>query len=190
MDSANGSYSIYGNSNNVDDLSAFFDGVQSYATTNNDTSFDPALFEEAFPSQPSQSVQQSTFNQNQRQTQSQSPALPQFKPAQNAYPTQQYNQNVYNPQSMTQQGFDQHLLTRPTHSPAPFDQYANYQQPMNYGQQSFDYRFNSFHAQRQPTPTQAFRPQITPQTSNYLSQPRQPQTQAHVSQVQVSFLPT
>lgn len=187
MDSTNGAYSIYGNSNNVNDLTSFFDDVQSYATTNNDTPFDSALFEEAFPSQPSQPVQQSTFNQSQRQSQSQSPALPQFKPAQNAYNPQQYPQNVYNQQSMAQQGFDQHLLARPTHSPAPFDQYA-YQQSMGYGQQSFDYRFNSFHSQRQPTPTQAFRPQVTPQATNYMNSSRPPQTQAHVSQIQVSLL--
>lgn len=188
MDSTNGPYMTYGNSNNVDDLSSFFDGVQAYATNNNDTPFDSALFEDAFPSHATQQQsQQSGFNQAQRQTQSQSPALPQFKPSQNAYPAQQYGQNVYNPQAIAQQGYDQHLLARTTHSPASFDQYS-YQQSMNYGQPNFDYRFNSFQpqTQRQSTPTQAFRPQVTHQPSNYMSASRSPQTQAHPSQIQVS----
>lgn len=190
MDSTNGTYMSYGNSNNVDELASFFDGVQSYASGNNDTPFDSALFEDAFPSQPSQpaqSTQQATYSQAQRQTQSQSPALPQFKATPNAYATttQQYGQNVYNAQSMAQQGYDQHLLARPTHSPAPFDQYQ-YQQSMNYAQPAFDYRFNSFQPQRQSTPTQAFRPQVTNSTSNYMNTTRPQQTQAHISQIQVS----
>lgn len=172
----------YGNNNNVDDLSSFFEGAQAYASTSEP--FDSALFEEAYPSQSLPSAQQSTFNQAQRQTQSQSPALPQFKPTQNTYAPHQYGQNVYNPQAMSQQGFDQHLLSRPSHSPAPFDQYA-YQQSMAYPQQSFNYAYNSFNPTRQQTPTQAFRPQVNGQTPGYMNAARPPQTQAHVSQVQV-----
>lgn len=174
----------FDNNNNVDDLSTFLNGAQQYVN-NDDTVFDQALFEHAFPSQSLQSAQQSNFNQAQRQSQSQSPALPQFKSTQNTYAPQQYGQNVYNPQALAQQGFDQHLLARPSHSPTPYDQYA-YQQSMNYGQQPFNYSFNSFHAQRQPTPTQAFRPQVTQQNSNYMNSQRPAQPQAHVSQIQVS----
>lgn len=175
----------FDNNNNVDDLTSLFNSAQQYVS-NDDTVFDQALFENAFPSQSLQSAQQSTFNQAQRQSQSQSPALPQFKATQNTYPPQQYGQNVY-PQAMAQQGYDQHLLPRPSHSPSPYDQYA-YQQGMNYGQQPFNYSFNSFHAQRQPTPTQAFRPQVTQQNSAYMNQQRTAQPNAHVSQIQVSII--
>lgn len=174
----------FDNNNNVDDLNPFFNGPQQYAN-NEDTVFDQALFENAFPSQSLQSAQQSNFNQVQRQTQSQSPALPQFKTTQNTYAPHQYSQNAYNPQTMAPQGYDQHLLPRTSHSPTPYDQYA-YPQPMGYGQQPFNYSFNSFHTQRQPTPTQAFRPQVAQQNPTYLTQQRPPQPSAHVSQIQVS----
>lgn len=184
MDSTNGMYAQFDNSNNVDDLSPFFAGAQQYADANGEHVFDSALFENHYPSQSLPSAQQANLNQAQRQSQSQSPALPQFKSTQNTYAPQQYGQNVYNPQAMAQQGYDQHLLARPSHSPTPYDQYA-YQQSMNYGQQPFNYSFNSFHAQRQPTPTQAFRPQVAQQNSNYMNSQRPSQPQAHVSQVQV-----
>lgn len=188
MDSTNGTFMPYGNNNNVDDLNTFLNSAQHYASTNDDNPFDSALFEEAFPSQSLQPAQQSTFNQAQRQSQSQSPALPQFKSTQSTFTSQQYGQNVY-PQGMVQQGFDQHMLARPTHSPTPYDQYP-YQQTMNYGQQPFNYSFNSFQTQRQPTPTQAFRPQVNQQPSNYMNSPRPPQAQAHISQIQVSACTT
>lgn len=182
------------NNNNTNDLNSFFNDVEQYAALDDGTShqFDPALFSENSlapysqqPTQPSQAAH-STFNQGQRTSQSQSPALPPYKPAQNTFSPTQYGQNMYGQPSMGQ-AFDPQLLSRPTPSPGPYDQFAYPPQHMNYGQPQFDYRYNSFQPQRQTaTPTQAFRPQVNQQPQNFMnaSQPS-PQSQPHISQVQV-----
>ena len=201
MDTTNGPYMQYNNTNS-DDLSHFFQDVEQYASLDNNASnqFDPALFADnglaSFSPQPTQQpaqTGQSNFNQAQRQTHSQSPALPQFKQTPNTYSSTQYAQNAYNQQSLGQ-AYDPHLLARPTPSPGPFDQYSYQPQNINYGHPSFNYQFNSFQQQQQQqqqrqqsaTSTQAFRPQVTQQAQSYLSTSRpSPQPQAHVSQVQV-----
>ncbi|KAK5329047.1 hypothetical protein LTR70_000883 [Exophiala xenobiotica] len=193
MDSANGSYMHYNNSND-NDINQFLHGVQDFADLDGDqqTQFDPALFADnglvSFPqqAQPSRPAQ-SPFNQAQRQAHSQSPALPQFKPDQNTYVPQNYGSNAYNQRPMGQ-SFDPQLLSRPTPSPGPFDQYAYQPQHMNYGQPQFDYSYNAFQQQRQSsTPSQAFRPQVSQQAQHYMNPARpSPQPQAHMQQPQPS----
>ncbi|KAK5937504.1 hypothetical protein PMZ80_010124 [Knufia obscura] len=181
------------NNANDNDISQFLHGVQDFADIDGDhqTQFDPALFSDnslaSFPQpQPSQPAH-SNFNQAQRQTQSQSPALPQFKPAQNTYPGQTYGQNAYNQRPMGQ-AFDPQLLSRPTPSPGPFDQFSYQPQHMNYGQHQFDYSHNAFQQQRQSsTPSQAFRPQVSQQSQYYMNPARpspQPQAQTQIQQSQ------
>lgn len=192
MDSASGSYMQYNNHNN-DDISQFLNDVNDYANYDNNTSnqFDPALFADSssttFPQQSNHQSQppQSTYAQVPRQSQSQSPALPQFKPNQGALSPAQYSQNVYNQQSMGS-AFDPQVLSRPSHSPGPFDQFAYQTQQLAYGQSPFDYRFNSFQQRQSATQTQAFRPQVGQQAQHYLTNSRpSSQVQPHMSQVQV-----
>lgn len=179
---------------NDPDLTQFFDGLEAYAAEDNDGSsqFDPALFtsNNHLPSYPQQQNQisqstQAAFTPAQRQSQSQSPGLPQFKQSSTSFSPQQYAQSLYNPQSMAQ-NFDPRM-SRPTPSPGAFDQYR-YQQQMGYGHPGFNYQFNNFNRQQHtPTPAQAFRPEAIQQAQQqYLNGSRQsPQlSQAHVSQVQ------
>lgn len=167
----------YNNNNNDDFMNTFLQDVEQYSALDNhsSTQFDPALFAEnglasygQQPSQPSQQSTQSTYNQAQRPPQSQSPALTQFKQSQNLYGGSQYGQNLYGQQGL--QPFDPNLLSRPTPSPGPFDQYGYQHQQMGYGHPSFDYRFNSFQQQRPPsTSAQPFRPQVTQNSSQYIN---------------------
>ncbi|KAK5082193.1 hypothetical protein LTR05_007336 [Lithohypha guttulata] len=202
MDPATGSYMQYNNDNDAD-LSSFFHGLEQYATPDisSSTQFDPALFAEdslaPFSNQQNQQNQTSqattnpNFNQAQRQTQSHSPALPQFKPSRsNTLSPAQYGQNVYNAQAMGQ-SFDPQLLARPTPSPGPFDQYSYAPQQMNYGQSQFDYRFNSFQPQRQASaPQQAFHPQVGQHAQHFMNGSRSSsQAPPHMSQVQVRTMP-
>lgn len=194
MDAANGSYMQFNNSAD-NDLSQFLHGVQDFADLHDDhhTQFDPALFSDnslaSFnqQSQPSRTAQ-STFNQAQRQSQSQSPALPQFKPNQNTYSPQNYAQNAYN-QRPIGQSFDQQLLSGPSPSPGPYEQFAYQPQHISYGQPQFDFTYNAFQQQRQSaTPSQAFRPQVSQQSQPYMNVTRpSPQPQAHIQQAQVSL---
>jgi len=179
------------------DLSQFLHGVQDFADLNDDhrTQFDPALFSDnslaSFNPQPQPTrPTQSTFNQAQRQSQSQSPALPQFKPNQNNYSPQHYAQNAYS-QRPIGQSFDPQLLSRPSASPGPYDQFAYQPQHINYGQPQFDFSYNAFQQQQRQssTPSQAFRPQVTQQPQPYMDVARpSPQPQAHIQQAQVSSL--
>lgn len=183
------------NNTSDNDLSQFLHGVQDFADLDGDhqTQFDPALFSDnslasfSQPPQPSRPAQ-STFNQAQRQSQSQSPALPQFKPSQNTYTAQNYGQNGYNQRTMGP-SFDPQLLSPPTPSPGPFDQFSYQPQHMNYGQSQFDYSYNAFQQQQRQssTPSQAFRPQVSQQPQHYLNPARpSPQPQAQMHQPQVS----
>lgn len=201
MDSASGSYMQYNNNLNDNDATygSLFPGIEQYAAFEDTSSqsFDPALFSDdglaQFSHQPGQPVAQnaqSNAGQVQRQAHSQSPALPQFKPSRtDSMSPAQYPQNVYN-SSAINHGYNHQLLTRPTPSPGPFDQYAYQPQHMGYGQSQFNYAFNSFQPQRHgSTPTQAFRPQVVQQTSQYLNGARPaPQPQADLSQVQVTII--
>lgn len=198
MDSASGSYMQYNNNLNDNDAGygSLFPGIEQYASLDDTSShgFDPALFTDeglaSFSNQPAQQPTQNaqpTFNQAQRQTQSQSPALPQFKSSRpDTMSPAQYGQSVYSNSTMNH-SYNSQLLARPTPSPGPFDQYNFQPQHISYGQPQFNYAYNSFQSQRQgSTPSQAFRPQVLQQSQQYLSGNRpSPQPQAHLSQIQV-----
>lgn len=173
-------------------LNNLFDDLSDFTHTTRDAQNPFDLIDDgsglATFTQQAQPVQhaQSQYNQAQHQTQSQSPALPQFRPSQNSFP-HQYGQNAYNQQSM--QNYDPALAARPTPSPGPYDQFAYHPQHMNYSRNPFDYTFNSFDQQRQSTPSQAFHPQVTGQPQAYMNMSRSPsQPQSHISQVQVGAI--
>ena len=158
-------------------MNTFLQDVEQYSAIDNhsSTQFDPALFAEnglaSYNQQPNQSTQQPSqpaYNQSQQPPQSQSPALNQFKQSQPLYNGPQYGQNIYGQQGL--QSYDSNLLSRPTPSPGPFDQYGFQHQQINYGHPSFDYRFNSFQPQRQAsTPSQPFRPQVNQNAQQYIN---------------------
>lgn len=189
MDSTNDSYMSFHSSNNNVDINQFLNGVQDFANFQDDTQgLDPALFDIGtgdsgeFHPQQGQSAQanHANYNQAQRQTQSQSPALPSFKSAQNTFSTHPYGQSLYDQRSMAHPAFDSHLAARPSASPQPFDPFN-----VNYNQQFADPRYNNFTTQRQSTPTQPFRPQVNPTHYMNLSNPSS-RPQPHISQIQVS----
>lgn len=199
MDSSNqglnGNYLQYNNTSNFDPGS-FFNEVQDFANSNETSQFDPALFDMGDISSFAQQTQQSqhqpqpNYNQpNQPQRQSQSPALQSFKPSQSTYPNQHFGQNVFDSRTMSQSSFDPALLSRPTPSPGAYDRYS-FQQPVNYGNQSFDPRFGQFSQQRQtPSPNQAFQSQpnhsphhymnVQPRPSQHLGQPPSMQSMSY-----------
>lgn len=168
-------------SNNAD-FNNFINGVQLAATDSidPDAQFDPALFEGSDLNAPYTNrapgpPPNSAYTQRaQAVPQSQSPALPHFTPSLAPYSGQQYGSHG-RPASLHEQRpsaspFDNSILSRPTPSPGPYDQYPFRQtsEYSNHQQTTFDPRFNSFSEPgrtQSPTPLQAFRGQTSQNTN-------------------------
>jgi len=149
----------------------FLNGIDLFAASDNPPSnsaahefnWDPELFATAEEfTQPSHPLA-SAYNQH-ASRQSDSPALPQYNPQQNAFTHSQYSQPLYQsrPHS-TQPSFDPQYLNRPSPSPGPFEQY-NYHSNIHHPAQG--YNLGSL-PQRQASAT----PQTYPQRQ---SQPYHP----------------